>query len=1057
MTQIGPRFSTQDNLQQVRHNRQDNKVNLSQPQGVAGSTAVEDLQGALNTQSNEVLIATDIQQNGQVQYMVLTRAEAETLLSELENLAQSQESIELSDIQFPESVRQRHGSETSNQNAQLVNNLYHDKSTFNLKLGPAELKSNAIHLNKHYEKRLGQVNQNLQQVETQLQNTQSQIEQLEASGENPVELQQLKQEQQILQGLKGLLTSQQSILQQQSQIGYTWNKQPTPPEQLAQLGQLADQLQGQVSEMQTLLQNSPVSDPRLGAQLQMLTEQAGTMGQHLADCVNYCQDPEMSSARTLVDKELNLNAVMRDYENTLDLIGAGRRVAPSGFPPETPDLQGFKNSTLNDQSYSQAYQRVFSSWNQEIGAVDFEQMLNAPDGEAQLSQLRAEMAAKIEAQFTGPDGYVIAASKVAQVKKLFDDHIMSGHAQALAADVGKLPQPNENEIRQALNVTQFGEAVLPQQHVAVADNTRVVQHLDPQLLEYSDPTPSDAQPTELQQQTTQAAINNHTAKTILPTLTGEVPTGFGKPAQNGLSQVHTGTQQTITQTEGQIETNHNLLRDHYKVGNLTLGSLPDDVRLDMEQDFIEGVVQDQDQDLSISMTHKDWPPLSNVRQNIGDFGHAYNTELQQLMENAEVGSDAHTFMRCMQALELYEDPEYRDQIDHDQLMNNIADLRVKLAGDFAACEKRAMQNVFGSPQQQQERATELKQQMLSENFIQRLSVLPPDQAQQEIKEALSLLQMLNPQEDLEEISNQLLTGMMINNPGQIMAQLPASEQKNLMAQTEELFAALDPETQQKILHELESALGIELQEEPPPDALKSGLKGTNKLAAKHIHNYGKVLNALKEDAQLLTRLNKAGATGAFGGLLSAATLMYSGVGFDSETASGMCSALSKVDDCGKVINKIGELTSGSRWLNTGANAAKAAKFMKFLGPVGETISAITTAQGAYQDWNNGDKVGAAFKGLGVLASGTAAIAGGAAIASTYGICVAASGPAAPVVALVGGVVALAAWGLDEWLGESEQETIIRQAGCEKEQPPSPVSEHLMNQATNPYYMHPGKI
>ncbi|MBF2054776.1 MAG: hypothetical protein IGS03_15125 [Candidatus Sericytochromatia bacterium] len=1053
MTQIGPRFSTQDNLQQVRHNRQDNKVNLSQPQGVAGSTAVEDLQGALNTQSNEVLIATDIQQNGQVQYMVLTRAEAESLLSELETLAQNQESIELSDIQFPASVRQRHGSETSNQNAQLVQNLYQDKSTFNLKLGPAELKNNAIHLNRHYEKRLGQVNQNLQQLDTQLQNVQSQIEQLETSGENPAELQQLKQEQQLLQGLKGLLTSQQSILQQQSQIGYTWNKQPTPPEQLTQLEQLAEQLQTQVGEMQTLLQNNPVSDPRLGAQLQMLTEQAGTMGQHLADCVNYCQDPEMSSARTVVDKELNLNAVMRDYENTLDLIGAGRRVAPNGFPPETPDLQGFKNSTLNDQSYSQAYQRVFSSWNQEIGAVDFEQMLTAPDGEAQLSQLRAEMAAKIDAQFTGPDGYVIAASKVAQVKKLFDDHIMSGHALALAASAGTLPRPDENEIQQALDVTRFGEAALPQHHVAVADNTRVVQPLNPELVTLSDPTPSVPQPTELQQQTTRAAINNHTAKTILPTLTGEVPTGFGKPAQNGLNQVHNGTQQTITRTEEQIQNNHYALRDHYKVGNLTLDSLPSEVRLDMEQDFIEGVVQDQDQDLSISMTHKDWPPLGSVRENIGDFGQAYNTELQQLMENAEVGSDAHTFMRCMQALELYEDPEYRDQIDYDQLMNNIADLRVKLAGDFAACEKRAMKSVFGSPQQQQQRANELKQQMLSENFIQRLSVLPPTQAQQEIKEAMSLLQMLNPQEDLGALSNQLLTGMMINNPGQIMEQLPPVEQKNVMSQTEELFAALDPETQQKILHELESALGIELQEEPPPDALKSGMKGTNKMVAKHIHNYGKVLKALEKDAQLLTRLNKAGATGAFGGLLSAATLMYSGVGMDKESISGMCSALSKVDDCGKVINTISELSSGNRLLNVGANAAKVAKFMKFLGPVGETISAVSTAQGAYQDWSNGDNVGAAFKGLGVAASGTAAIAG------TYALCVASSGPAAPVVALVGGIVALAAWGLDEWLGESEQETIIRQAGCEKEPPPSPPDaerewEHIQN---DPFYGNRMKI
>jgi hypothetical protein len=384
-------------------------------------------------------------------------------------------------------------------------------------------------------------------------------------------------------------------------------------------------------------------------------------------------------------------------------------------------------------------------------------------------------------------------------------------------------------------------------------------------------------------------------------------------------------------------------------------------------------------------------------------------------------------------------------------MNNIAELRTKLAGDFAACERRAMQSVFGNPQQQQQRADELKQQLLSENFIQRLSVLPPTQAQQEIKEAMSLLQMLNPQEDLNALSNQLLTGMMINNPGQIMDQLPQAEQKNVMAQTEALFAALDPESQQKILAELESALGIALQEEPPADALKSGLKGTNKMAAKHIHNYAKVLKALEQDAQLLARLNKAGATGAFGGLLSAATLMYSGVGFDSETASGMCSALSKVDDCGKVLNKIGELTTGSRWLNTGANAAKAAKFMKFLGPVGETISAVTTARGAYQDWSNGDNVGAAFKGLGVAASGTAAIAG------TYALCVASSGPAAPVVALVGGVVALAAWGLDEWLGESEQETIIRQAGCQKEQAPTPVNAHLMNQATNPYYMHPGKI
>ena len=144
----------------------------------------------------------------------------------------------------------------------------------------------------------------------------------------------------------------------------------------------------------------------------------------------------------------------------------------------------------------------------------------------------------------------------------------------------------------------------------------------------------------------------------------------------------------------------------------------------------------------------------------------------------------------------------------------------------------------------------------------------------------------------------------------------------------------------------------------------------------------------------------------------------------------MCSALSKVDDCGKVINTLSELSSGNRLLNVGANAAKVAQFMKFLGPVGEPISAVSTAQGAYQDWSNGDNVGAAFKGLGVAASGTAAIAG------TYALCVASSGPAAPGVALVGGIVALAAWGLDEWLGESEQETIIRQARCEKEPPPS---------------------
>ena len=188
------------------------------------------------------------------------------------------------------------------------------------------------------------------------------------------------------------------------------------------------------------------------------------------------------------------------------------------------------------------------------------------------------------------------------------------------------------------------------------------------------------------------------------------------------------------------------------------------------------------------------------------------------------------------------------------------------------------------------------------------------------------------------------------------------------------------------------------------------------------------LDTLKKSVNLLRKLEETGSLGSFGAAVGVHSLVTGGFKFDdvqsgAGTLGSVSSALSGSDDVLKLTGWLtGKMSSraggGLTKLGTSLGAKTA---FKMLGPVGDTFNMVSEGAKAWELWGHGETGAATVSTLstlgytGAAACGLYALIGPAAVAGPVGW-----------VALGLGV---AAWGVSSFLGESDEEALLRRQVC----------------------------
>ena len=196
--------------------------------------------------------------------------------------------------------------------------------------------------------------------------------------------------------------------------------------------------------------------------------------------------------------------------------------------------------------------------------------------------------------------------------------------------------------------------------------------------------------------------------------------------------------------------------------------------------------------------------------------------------------------------------------------------------------------------------------------------------------------------------------------------------------------------------------------------------GDSELAKRLTEKYGD-LKLIHKSVNLLQKLNDNGKLGSFGAAVGVHSLVTGGLKFNSfdagvNTMGTLTSLAGGTDDVVKLTGWLaGKAHKGAGAAIGNAGKALGAKAaFKMLGPIGDSLSAISSGSKAWDQFSGGDT------GAGVV-SGLAAVGyTGAAATGLYAIA-AASGPVGWVALGLG----VGAWGLVTFLGESDEEALLR--------------------------------
>lgn len=436
--------------------------------------------------------------------------------------------------------------------------------------------------------------------------------------------------------------------------------------------------------------------------------------------------------------------------------------------------------------------------------------------------------------------------------------------------------------------------------------------------------------------------------------------------------------------------------------------------------------------LLIQPTMSAAPPPSPVSsEKFFQLTQAYHDTVQNSLKQAPEGSKLATYKNCLSALHMSTLPDWAAKVDKVKLEAKLQALSKdpEIVRTFDSSRRQAIAKHLG-PQGGPVNA--LKAHLLSDSFSDRLKQYPPMQRHTIVFHELQKLALLAP-EAVEDVSQRLTGKLMLDGGLAAFRSLPADKTQNalteLIADTGEQLAAEDQTGEARSIkaekggkkgskalrdnaRHISMALDRALRE--LPEAIKDNPEELMKTLTQR---YGP--NGAKA-AHWLATLEKSGKLGALDAVLATVNLVTTGVPQDlksaGSSASSLFSALSKAEDLAKVL---GTSKESLKLYST------TFKTLKWLGPIGDTVSAGIDGYGSYKDFKDGDLVGGAAKGVAAAASTTGAAVGALMLAGK-------AGSKAPYVVAGSAVVGLMAWGFDAAFGETSEETLLRKLGVLKQ-------------------------
>lgn len=462
-----------------------------------------------------------------------------------------------------------------------------------------------------------------------------------------------------------------------------------------------------------------------------------------------------------------------------------------------------------------------------------------------------------------------------------------------------------------------------------------------------------------------------------------------------------------------------------RLGKSSLGQDPKLLRI-----LAQNATQQQDPELQAQIAAA-LPPSPVTAQDMEGVAKAYQDEIGRAIQNARPGTKMEEYRKCLQLLHLAKDSKYASKIDPTKLNAKIQALAAHpdIKAEFEACRGRAISRQFGYSSHP---AQQVKDYILSENFYQKLRMLPAEAQAEAIKQEVQKLAFLDPG-SVKDVTSRLGGKLILASGQEAYNQLPPEKTQDvltdLIAETSDELADAETIGEGRAVKEEK---GVKKGTKAARDAAKkvsyvldralrelslTGKVEPEQLKAHLIAKYGKTGGAA---AAWFSKMEKSGKLGALDALFATVNLATTGVPSNLKDAasstSSLFSAISKTEDIAKILGASKDTLTA--W-------SKTFKALKYLGPVGDTISAVVDGYGSYKDFKDGDYVGAAAKGVGAVAGASGAVAGVLILAGS-------TGPGAPIVVAVAAGVGLIAWGVDAIWGESDEETLIRQMGVKKD-------------------------
>ena len=309
-------------------------------------------------------------------------------------------------------------------------------------------------------------------------------------------------------------------------------------------------------------------------------------------------------------------------------------------------------------------------------------------------------------------------------------------------------------------------------------------------------------------------------------------------------------------------------------------------------------------------------------------------------------------------------------------------------------------------------AQDMADYMLSRDFKDYLGMLPEAQQSQILKRQLEKLSFLDPAL-AKKVQQEIVAQHVADNPLSVLIKLAPDKRQNAI---------------QSVLKTIDDSWSNSLgRPTSAGSSLATALAGLSHEEWGKAHNPSDLYSmwmarvetlpegSVRQDA--MEYLQKVKNSGGLGSLMAVFTLVGMGAKVPPADFKGALDFTS---------SSMSFASSGSEFLKAFGKAdllestliGQGIKELEGLGPIGDMLGVVSGTMDSYQEFNNGDYVGGAFKLAGA----------GSSAASVF----VAAGMLNPVSLGVATAAGLVFWLGDTFLGESDQETILRRAGVIKE-------------------------